>query len=325
MKPRKRPSPDRTSEARCSKTRRLFQTGKNLSICEAKRRTYTTHHNTYKIQRKYQVKLSISDGDNVAPSSSTVVQSAFGGRSVTESRCDACGQKSERFDTFRELQLSFPNSDNQTTQSLINYYLQPEKMCGENQYHCDNCKRLTDGIRLTKVIEPPTRLILTLKQFRYDPVSQQRTKILQRVTLDELIQIENVQYELYASVVHYGSSVDSGHYYTFAKDDLEWYKFNDCSVFKSRTDELFSLEPPETPYILFYRRLELLDPAPLKIEDLPLRLQNVIFKDHSEAESDRFLKMASRPSFSRRNDDDPPPPGCGGGGLFPQNHNRFVC
>lgn len=63
------------------------------------------------------------------------------------------------------------------------------------------------------------------------------------------------QYKLYAAVVHCGSSVDSGHYYTYAKDSEEWYKFNDCAVIQSSEEELCNLRPPETPYILFYSRL----------------------------------------------------------------------
>ncbi|KRT85045.1 Peptidase, partial [Oryctes borbonicus] len=118
-------------------------------------------------------------------SDSTVVQGSFGGRILTVSRCDVCGLQSERTDSFRELQLSFPNNCmDPSVQTLLNYYLQPERLCGDNQYHCDTCKRLTDGERVSRIVEKPRRLILTLKHFRYDPVSQQRTKLLQRVKLD---------------------------------------------------------------------------------------------------------------------------------------------
>lgn len=97
------------------------------------------------------------------------MQRSFGGRAVTISRCGTCGTNSERSDNFRELQLSFPtkNDDQQSVQTLLDYYLQPEKLCEDNQYHCDNCHGLTDGERVTIVVEPPRRLVLTLKHFRY--------------------------------------------------------------------------------------------------------------------------------------------------------------
>lgn len=162
-----------------------------------------------------------NQGDAACTVNETVVQNSFGGRTITISNCGKCGMKSERIDNFRELQLSFPNNNNEnpSVQTLLEYYLQPEPLCGDNQYHCDECGCLTDGERVTVIAEPPPRLVLTLKHFRYDPVSQQRTKLLQRVKLDAFVQLGDEEYELYAAVVHCGSSVDSGHYYTIARDE----------------------------------------------------------------------------------------------------------
>lgn len=224
--------------------------------------------------------------------------------------------------------MSFPNnSDNQSVQTLLNYYLQPEKLLGDNQYHCDNCGCLTDGERVTSVVDPPQRLVLTLKQFRYDPTSQQRTKILQRVNLDNQIVLDRKEYELYAAVVHCGSSVDSGHYYTFARDNTDWYKFNDCSVLQTKAEELHGLRPPETPYILFYRSLDSSEPEPVQKHELSSRLLALLQKDSTEFQAEknrRQLKLTTTNRFNKK-DDDPPPPGCGGGGLIGNSHNRFVC
>ncbi|XP_025832519.1 ubiquitin carboxyl-terminal hydrolase 35 [Agrilus planipennis] len=275
-----------------------------------------------------------------APSSSgsatsaplTVVQRSFGGRSVTISRCNNCGNQSERADTFRELQLSFPSSSGDepsSIQHLVDYYLQPERLCDDNQYHCDKCGGLTDGERVTKVVEPPPRLVLTLKNFRYDSVSQQRTKLLQRVKLDGSIKLEGAQYNLYATVVHCGMSLDSGHYYTFAKDGAtatqqEWYMFSDCVVTRASESMLGNMKHHETPYILFYSREDCVDPAPLPRSALSPRLENVVLKDLSENENER-RRAAIRTVARNNRNDDPPPPGCSGGGLFNPSHTRFVC
>ncbi|CAH1980782.1 unnamed protein product [Acanthoscelides obtectus] len=256
----------------------------------------------------------------------TVVQQSFGGRTITVSRCADCGTKSERADHFRELQLAFPNHDeNQSVQTLLDYYLQPEKLSGENQYRCDVCGRLTDGERVTRMVEAPSRLILTLKHFRYDPTSHQRTKLLQAVKLDREVRLGLHQYELYAAVVHCGSSVDSGHYYTFAKDGADWYKFNDCSVSRTTAENLCRLKPPETPYILFYSRVDVSEPEALPCTILPDRLQLALTKDHSEYEAEK-RQLSQKILAPRRNqNDDPPPPGCGGGGFSATSSNMFVC
>lgn len=204
------------------------------------------------------------------------MQKSYGGRTLTVSRCGNCGNQSERADHFRELQLSFPtNNCNQSVQSLVDYYFQPEKLCDDNQYHCDKCHGLTDSERITKIVEFPCRLVLTLKQFCYDSVTQLRTKLLQHVELNSRVNLDNEEYELYAAVIHCGSSLDSGHYYTFARDGDDWYKFNDSVVFRTSHQDLLDLKLPETPYILFYRKLDSLEPESLQKSALPEKLQNV--------------------------------------------------
>ncbi|CAG9821258.1 unnamed protein product [Phaedon cochleariae] len=52
----------------------------------------------------------------------TLVQTFFSSKMLTVSRCLICGTESDRVDLFRELQLSFPNTNycqNQTVQSLL--------------------------------------------------------------------------------------------------------------------------------------------------------------------------------------------------------------
>ncbi|XP_017774911.1 PREDICTED: ubiquitin carboxyl-terminal hydrolase 38 [Nicrophorus vespilloides] len=266
-----------------------------------------------------------TSGSNIT----TVVKKSFGGKTLTMSQCNNCGARSERMDTFRDLQLSFPSdADNQSVQTLMDYYLQKEKLCDDNQYHCDECCGLTDGERITRIIEPPPRLVLTLKHFSYDPKTQARTKILKRVQLDDNVYVDSNEYKLYAAVVHCGSSVDSGHYYTYAKDCEDWYKFNDCFVMKSKAEELCGLRSPEAPYILFYSRVDCSDPEPMGKCDLSSRLQSVLSRDYADLDAEKKkpkLSISAPPRPNNKDDYDPPPPGCGGGGFMDSTQNRFVC
>ncbi|KAK5642856.1 hypothetical protein RI129_009023 [Pyrocoelia pectoralis] len=269
--------------------------------------------------------------DSRSPSSSnlenqtTIVQRSFGGRVVTISRCGTCHMQSARVDSFRELQLSFPNSlGNHSVQSLLDYYLQPEKLCGDNQYHCDTCRGLTDGERVTRVEELPARLVLTLKHFHYDPLSQRRAKLLQHVALDSFVHIENTKYELYASVVHVGSNLDSGHYYTYARNNVDWYKFNDCLVTLATAEELCTVRPPETPYILFYSKQDCSDPEPLPRSALSPILEATL-KIELELDGDRRKRSIKPYELRHRRNDEPPPPGCGGSSFIDATSNRYVC
>lgn len=180
-------------------------------------------------------------------------------------------------------------------------------------------KPLLDGERITKIVSAPTHLVLTLKHFRYDPASQTRTKLLQSVNLDNRICLDGIFFDLYATVVHYGTSVDSGHYYTFAKDSTSWYKFNDSAVCKTTEQSLHLLKPPETAYILFYSREDLVEPESLSFDGLSNALKSAVIKDQTE--NDRVPRAPS----NKQKKDDPPPPGCGGGGFNTTPGNMFVC
>lgn len=105
-------------------------------------------------------------------------------------------------------------------------------------------------MRCTEILEPPRNLILTLKHFRYDTRHHIRSKLLYKVFHDEIISVNvkgsfktnstrNVDYKLYAAIIHSGTSLDSGHYYTIAREsDNKWFKFNDSYVTDTSLSEL---------------------------------------------------------------------------------------
>ncbi|XP_055540357.1 ubiquitin carboxyl-terminal hydrolase 38 isoform X2 [Wyeomyia smithii] len=197
----------------------------------------------------------------------TLIQKTFDGKLFVTYQCNECGSQSSNLDAFRSFELSFPESSDlgieYSVQKLLDFYCSSEKLIGDNQYFCDKCKRLCNGERSIRILKSPRNLILTLKHFRYDQQRHTRAKLMNKVLHDEIISLRIVtetghssvmQYVLYAAVVHAGTSMDSGHYYTYAQDKSDcWYKFNDNFVTKCSADELHSLSSPNTPYILFYQ------------------------------------------------------------------------
>ncbi|KAH8233100.1 hypothetical protein KR026_004332 [Drosophila bipectinata] len=212
-----------------------------------------------------------SGPESTPPKPASTIDKTFAGKLSTTYRCLSCGWESRNEDSFRELQLSFPDdkddcgATNYSVQDLIEYYCSPEKLDGDNQYFCPRCKKLCDAERHIGVTQAPRNLILTLKQFKYDQKYHFRTKLMHKVfhdesvtvkvcTMESLQEMSTVHYDLYAGVVHAGYSMDSGHYFTFAADQAKrWYKFNDNQVTHSKPEEMHNLTSPNTPYILFYK------------------------------------------------------------------------
>ena len=91
-----------------------------------------------------------STSPNQQPVSSTnqfvpLVHKVFGGKLQTTYQCSNCKSISLHKESFTDLHLAFPEDKNEkdlTVQKLLNNYLTPENLEGENKYHCDHCNNL---------------------------------------------------------------------------------------------------------------------------------------------------------------------------------------
>lgn len=235
-------------------------------------RMFTGNRKRRKIESPVEAKrrcLRIEESTSVPNSMQlpkTIVQEVFAGVMNTATRCLQCNSVSSKKDAFWDLQLAFPEgkekTDSYSISRLLEYYCSPEHLVGNNQYHCQNCESLQDAERSVSIENAPKNLIVVLKQFFYDSKQRLRAKLFHDVRLDRNITIfEGVVkkfYELYAVIVHTGSNLDNGHYYTIAKDSPlnNWYVFNDADVCPCNESTLYKLQGVRTPYIVFYKKLE---------------------------------------------------------------------
>lgn len=133
------------------------------------------------------------NANNQSKKPPSTIDKTFAGKLSTTYKCLSCGWESRNEDSFRELQLSFPDdkdecgANNYSVQDLIDYYCSPEKLDGDNQYFCARCKKLCDAERRIGITQAPRNLILTLKQFKYDQKYHFRTKLMHKVFHDESV------------------------------------------------------------------------------------------------------------------------------------------
>lgn len=116
----------------------------------------------------------------------------------------------------------------------------------------------------------------------------------QTVTLPTVrSQAEHSSYQLYATVIHSGTTLDSGHYYTLAKDDDEWFLYNDDVVSASKAADINTLTNCCTPYILFYRRDDVDEGTIPALHELPVELQNLVMVHNKHyLDSVHMLRLA---------------------------------
>uniref|UniRef100_A0A182XH80 USP domain-containing protein n=1 Tax=Anopheles quadriannulatus TaxID=34691 RepID=A0A182XH80_ANOQN len=314
-------------------------------------------------------------------STKTLVQKTFEGQLSVGCLCTVCNSTNHTTETFRSLDLSFPEDSDlsaagdgtHSVQKLLDYFCSSEKLVGENQYFCDRCRQLRDCERSVTVAVPPQNLILTIKHFRYDQSRNLRAKLMNKILHNEDISLtitdeaghcRQLHYRNYAVVVHYGTSMDSGHYYTYAQDGTgTWFKFNDNYVTECTTSELQNIPSPNTPYILFYQLVtnnasEATEAAASSadqpigssygeisggmnesfpaLNELPIRLQEFVRDDnllyHREVQEQRDKKASKLPLLSfggsggnrRQSDDYDDPPPSSCGSKWLQSSNNFI-
>lgn len=223
----------------------------------------------------------------------SLIEENFGIRLNTRIQCSKCGTTTSRTDTSFSLPLSFvtttsssssPSSLNKplSLQALVNNYFHTEQLSTENDnsYSCSACESLqnaTKRIRMER--EAPHYLVLTLNRFVYQTTSSSNVKIMDRLEYPEIIEIEvndkeetSVEkYRCIAIIVHSGSSLHYGHYYSYIHNQLddspsgvsataEWLLANDSQISTTTFDGLINnldLFKNDTPYVLFYARLNI--------------------------------------------------------------------
>ncbi|XP_003203605.1 ubiquitin carboxyl-terminal hydrolase 35 [Meleagris gallopavo] len=152
-------------------------------------------------------------------------------------------------DTTKDPHLAFAEQtcapkDSRSVPDLINYFLSPERLTAENQYHCEQCASLQDAEKVAQLTEGPHYLILTLLRFSFDSHTMKRRKILDNVSIPVVLKLPilvsseetedvcrhgedradlgstfvSAVYDLCSVVVHSGISSESGHYYCYSRE-----------------------------------------------------------------------------------------------------------
>lgn len=143
-----------------------------------------------------------------------------------------------------------------TMASLVEKHFEPERLEGENIYHCSLCEADSEAERRVEVREAPDQLIVGLNRFAWDRATNRRIKLLTEVDVPEFLELprpggddrtekgvtrteaseeattekegadeamlrEVWSYRLYGVVVHSGASAHGGHYYAYVKSGEE--------------------------------------------------------------------------------------------------------
>jgi ubiquitin C-terminal hydrolase len=189
------------------------------------------------------------------PSVSTgVFNRVFGGNLRSRVTCSVCKSASDCFDPYMDISLDITRSTNSVLDCLKKFT--EIELLGANSYSCKVCCKKVLATKQFTIETIPHSLTLHLKRFD----SFQR-KLHRRVSfpveLDMSHYLSDISaplvYQLYSVVVHSGSTLTNGHYYSYQKAPSGvWFRTDDESVSRVKMEAV--LQEASGAYLLMYSR-----------------------------------------------------------------------
>lgn len=157
-------------------------------------------------------------------------------------------------------------------------FFSDDDLKGDNMYSCEKCKKLTNGVKYSKVLNLPEILCVHLKRFRHDSmfatgkvntyVSFPIDGLEMRPFVHKECKNQYTSYDLCSVICHYGGA-NGGHYTSYARNyaNEEWYEYDDSYC---RQVDTLTVQNAQA-YVLFYKKRN------SRIDSLKEELHNIIF------------------------------------------------
>ncbi|OWF37661.1 ubiquitin carboxyl-terminal hydrolase 47-like [Mizuhopecten yessoensis] len=111
-------------------------------------------------------------------------------------KCLECGNESARVDSYLDIPLVIRPFGATTAygsvEEALNAFVQPETLDGSNQYFCEKCNKKCDAHKGLKFQSFPYLLTLQLKRFDFDYSTMHRIKLNDRMTFQEVLNLNHM-------------------------------------------------------------------------------------------------------------------------------------
>ena len=196
--------------------------------------------------------LSVVEWNLHLESKTSQLVDMFWGQYYSQTKCEGCGTKTKKFETFHYLTLQAvidgeeePNSPT-TLDKLFENFRSKKAFDADNKYQCDTCNRKVDNAtNETSLWKLPKYLIIQFKRY-YDGNENGRKQLKKANRVisyplefdphcvlssnNKSMYKQRLNYKLHSGVFHHGNLM-GGHYncFTWNVDTNSWYGFDDDS------------------------------------------------------------------------------------------------
>eukprot|EP00884_Botryococcus_braunii_P011307 jgi/Botrbrau1/20177/Bobra.0173s0075.1 len=185
----------------------------------------------------------------------SLIYRIFSGKMRSQVKCLSCGHASNTFEPFLHISLEINRAP--TIDMALERFTSEEYLDGDNKYKCPKENTMVRAVKRMTIDRAPNVLVLQLKRFEFSRIGR---KVNKKVDFPKQLDMRRymsdsskgpVMYQLYAVLVHWGNSMQSGHYYCYVKDPIGfWHKMDDDIVNQASEHQVLS----QRAYILFYLR-----------------------------------------------------------------------
>ncbi|KAJ3444698.1 ubiquitin carboxyl-terminal hydrolase [Anaeramoeba flamelloides] len=223
-------------------------------------------------------------------------------------------KNSTKLEANNILSLPINNSDS-IYQSFENFYTQND-LDEENKYYCHYCKKYVKSKQIRKIHQVSDYLIIQLKRFTFNkntnlvnknmkPIQITKGFIINKFCTSKIKNNFKYTYKIIGGVVHRGTNINSGHYYSIMKtESKEWLKLDDKNVTKSSYEELKvtgqTNQQNDTVYLLVYKLKKERINKFNKSRDKNIQVNSVINEINDQITPIKLITKESRYQFIKR-------------------------
>ena len=187
----------------------------------------------------------------------SIISKIFYGTYENMTKCRECKKDLYNYQKFEFISFSMFDYKGKIF-NIYNGFEDNQKMsllAGDNQFHCNNCKKLCDAELYSKIIFPPNKLLINIDYGKNKKFTPSSVKFGEEIDITKYVNFNfgvPIKYRLIGICTHYGSSGSYGHYIAYCKHPSgRWFIFNDSLVSECSKNNIYG----GSPYLLLYEKI----------------------------------------------------------------------
>ena len=191
-----------------------------------------------------------------------IIRKIFHGKINSKIQTKCCRGKSGREEEINDLQLEITDCDDLF--DALAKFIRVEKLQGDNEYFCRNCRDKTEACKQLKVLKAPKYLTILLKRFeticidgqfvqRKDDRKIEYPPVLDMTLFMKGKQNRPVLYRLQGVLIHSGGRTNTGHYVSLIENNRYWFECNDAKIDRQTWHHALGFQ--RSAYILSYKKI----------------------------------------------------------------------